>query len=269
MRASSPLLAPVAAALLAGCAHGEAAPNRELAELRARVLRLQDGREEDRRRIEALEAQLAAMARRLSAPPRPAPEVPPVHEIAPPTPPTPEATLPTPDGDDGFVFIVDHGDGHSGGASRPPRQARRSPGGVDAAPPLPTEIELRDPEDEAAAYEAGLAALRAGAYAEAAQKLEAFLAASPRNPLADNATLALGEALIGQGLPGRALQAWERVATDYPAGDAVPEALLRYAETCSALGRHAAARAAYERLQQNHPGTEAAARASARLAEGR
>ncbi|WP_373049046.1 tetratricopeptide repeat protein [Vulgatibacter sp.] len=285
MKVSSLALATVAAALLSGCAHGGAASEAELAGLREQVTRLRQDREKDRRRLEALEVQLAAVARRQQQekqkPPAPnsarsAPADLSVVRLAPPAPaPAPAAPV---EEEDSFVFIVDRGDGDEGaaGTSRPLRQARRGmggpAGGVDTAPPIPTAIELQDPTEPAAGsdrYDAGLDAITRGDLPAAVAELEAFLAAHPRDRRADNAVLALGDVFRQQQMPGRALQQWERVATDYPAGDAVPDALLRYGETCRELGRSAASRAAFERLVQNYPGTQAATRAGAYLAEGK
>lgn len=285
VKTSPPALAALAAALLAGCAHGDAATERELARLREQVARLQQVRDQDRLRLEALEAQLAALARRQQeekkAPAPAAPQHPhsTVRLAPPPAPPAPSIE----EEEDSFIFIVDRGDGDEAPTSRPSRHARRGlPAGggpgVDKAPPLPTAIELREPASLASgparpqgpdAYDDGIAALHAGDAAAAVFHLERFLAAAPRDRRADNAGLALGEAYARQQQPGRALQAWERVATDYPAGDAVPDALLRYGETCRTLGRDAAARAAFERLVRDYPGTEAATRAGAWLAEGK
>ncbi len=274
-------LAATAAAALSGCAHGAAVPDKELASLREQVRVLRSERDSDRRRLEALEAQLAAMARRqqegkaprAESPHAPSAALPPrnldVVRLAPaPTP------APVEEDEDSFVFIVDRGDGEeqAPATSRPSRQARRAVGGpigVDAAPPVPTDIPLRDPELGPDADDAGLAALGAGDRAGAAAPLERFLAQRPHDRRADNAVLALGEVFRQQNLPGRALQTWERVATEYPAGDAVPDALLRYGETCKKLGRSAAAEAAFRRLVQDYPGTEAAGRAGAYLAEGK
>ena len=268
-------LVATAAAALSGCAHGGGAPDAELASLREQVRALRDAREKDHRRIEALEVQLAALARRneaarTAAPPAVPPPVPVVKLAPAPAP----ASAPAEEEDDSFVFIVDRGDGapEPAPASRPLRHARRAvgaPGGVDKAPPLPTDVPLQEPETGPDAYDEGLALLASGDLAGAAARLERFLAQHPGDRRADNAGLALGEVLRQQQQPGRALQVWERVATDYPAGDAVPDALLRYGETCRALGRGAAADAAFRRVVQDWPGTDAGRRAAAHLAEGK
>lgn len=255
-----------------GCAHAPPAGDAELVHLRERVTQLQQRSEADRRRVDALEAQLAAMARRLETQrpaPAPAPQAPaPAPERVRPAPPPPAPTSAIEDEDeDSFAFIVDRGGDELPGTSRPSRQARRGRG-VDLAPPLPTEVPLREPASGPDAYDLGVAALGRGDLDQAEELLASFLTSQPRDSRADNAGLELGEVLLRRGLPGRALSTWEQVVRDYPAGDALPRALLRYGETCRQLGRQAAARAAFQRLVQNHPGTEAASRAQAHLDEG-
>ena len=280
MKASTPVLSAFAAALLVGCAHGNAATEKELSRLRGQVQRLQQSRDEDRRRLEAMEAQLAAMVRRQQEQKQQerteAPVPQPLSGVR--IEPAPVGAPPVEEGEDSFIFIVDRGGGEETPTSRPSRHARRglpvaSGPGVDKAPPLPTAIEIKEPDAPAPsgpdAFDDGVAALAANDPAAAVTHLERFLASAPRDRRADNAGLALGEAFALQQMPGRALQAWERVATDYTAGDAVPDALLRYGETCRTLGRGAAAQAAFERLVRDYPGTEAAARAGVYLAEGK
>lgn len=269
-------LVATAAAALSACAHGGDVSGAEVASLREQVRALRADREQDQRRIEALEVQLSAFARRQQEPPRaaatpaPAPQMPVVRLAPTPAP----APAPAEEEDDSFVFIVDRGGGDevSAPASRPTRQARRAVGGaigVDAAPPVAVDIDLREPTEGPDAFDAGMAALAVGDLPTAAKQLERFLAENPADRRADNAGLALGDVLRQQQQPGRALQVWERVATDYPAGDAVPDALLRYGETCRSLGRHAAADAAFRRLASDWSGTDAGSRAAAYLAEGK
>lgn len=273
------LAAALAAGGISACAHGSSAQDRDadLEALRAEVRTLRRDRDRHQQRIEALEAQVEALARKnrsgeTDAPaaglPQPPGEL--VTVRLEPSAPRAQArgsrpATPPAREDDSFVFIIDHRDEP---VATPSRQVRKAPrGGVDRAPPLPTDVPIREPESVRDGYADGIAALEAGDAVAAARHLERFLETSPRDGRADNAGLALGEALLRQNLPGRALQVWERVIREYPAGDAVPEALLRYGEVCREQGREAAARAAFRRLVDNHPGTRAAARAEAWLAE--
>jgi TolA-binding protein len=249
----------MALALLAGCAGAKQDPlARDVARLQEDVRGLRAQRDADRRRIDALEAQLAGLARKggRAAVPRDLAVVRVEPDAAP--------------DEEGSAFVADVSDD---APSRPRAAARLAEGGptggVDAAPSIPTDVELREPSELAGpppAYVAARDALSAGDAARAAALFEAFVAGAPQDPLADNALVAQGDALVQAGQPARALAAYERVATGYPAGDAVPEALLRYGETCLSLGRKAAAKAAFRRVVEDHPGSAPAEAAKGRLA---
>lgn len=239
---------------------------------------LRADREQDRRAIRALEAQLSGLLRKESQGPASTAPSPPAQA------PTSGVEIPKlavvrlePSGaqaesgeeeEDSFVFIADGGTGKSPQASG--RGAAATTGGPDAAPPLPVHVELATDgagqADSEADFQAGLAALEAANPSRAVELLERFVRNSPRHRSADNAVLALGEAWLAMEKPGNALQAFERVVRDYPAGDVVPDALLRYGEICLRLGRIAAAQAAFQRLVGDHPASPAASRAQVHLA---
>lgn len=280
------LVAASAAAALFGCAHAPpAATSQEVGYLREEVRRLRTDREQDRRAIRALEAQLGILSRKAaeeaeeaspSGAPKAAFSIPTlaVVRLEPTASSEPE---PEPEAEeDSYVFIADGGDGG-------PRPSSPRRGGPDAAPPLPTRVDLRTsaaptpaPADELVLapeeapppeFERGLAALRDGDAQGAIELLEGFVSGAPRHSSADNAVLALGEAWLVLGKPGNALQAFERVVREYPAGDVVPEALLRYGETCLEQGRVAAGEAAFQRLVEGYPNSPAAGRAQVHLAK--
>jgi TolA-binding protein len=256
-----------------GCAGSGADPlARDVARLQDEVRRLRTERAADRSRLEALEARVEGMSRDVSISRRPA--IPPGLAVV-------KVEPGTFEDDEGSAFVVDVGEEPPARPRPAPRVPAGSTGGVDAAPPLPTDVELKEPPLFAggdakdppvlagppAAFLAAEEVLRSGDARRAATLFEEFVAASPDDAYADNALVARGDALVRLGEPGRALAAYERAATGYPAGDAVPEALLRYGETCLSLGRKTAARMAFERVIAEHPGTAPAEAAKDRLAE--
>ncbi|AKU91040.1 TPR repeat containing exported protein [Vulgatibacter incomptus] len=239
--------------------------------MRDELGRMRAEREQDRRKVRALEAQVASLARRLEAPETARPEPGRDQAVSLPTGlhvVRLEPTTAPEDDEDSYAYIVDGGS--------PGRKAQRPSartGGPDAAPPLPLSIELADPPEIPGAktasggdFDEGIAALRAGQPARAIELLERFVGGAPLDSRSDDAVLAVGDAWLLLGKPGNALKAFERVATDYPAGNAVPDALLRYGETCLSLGRDVAARAAFKRLVEDHPESPAAIRAKVLLA---
>lgn len=268
------LLLLVTAASVGACAHAEPAPPwaRDVSLLRDELRAMRAEREADKRRLDSLEAHVTALARRAdrSGGARTATAslaIPTDLDVVRAKP--PHGAARSGDSEDSFLFIADSGPGPSRPA--PASVAMGGPtGGPDAAPPLPTEVEIKEPgapprAPDLAALRDGLAAIEAGDAAKGAGLLERFVASAPKDPSTDNALVALGDAYRSAGQPGKALSAYERIVTGYPAGDAVATALLRYGETCLALDRKPAARAAFQRLVDEHPSTEAATAARARL----
>lgn len=254
------------------CAHAPAqAPvsAEELRALRDEVRALRAERDLDKRKIRALEAlvatvpvaspeQVVAQDAKLST----LPQLETIRLV----PPSPVASDEDEE-DDSYVFIADGGSGPSSPRTTARAVPGRRTGGPDAAPALPVNVELADPDrPDRSFFDEGIAALEAGEASLAIELLEAFIRSAPRDPRADNAVLAIGDAWLVLERPGNALQSFERVVREYPAGDVVPEALLRYGETCRNLGRESAARAAFERLVRDHPASIAATRAELHLA---
>jgi TolA-binding protein len=154
------------------------------------------------------------------------------------------------------------------------------------APPLPTEVSLKEPTaDEVdalesaapakappdelvdtAPFEDGVRAVSTGDLERGIAQLEAFVQANPRHSKADNALLVIGIARLQSGDAPAALPYLNRVLHDYPAGDAVPEALLRLGECQLKLKNVPAARAALARLISEFPGSPTAKQGESRLA---
>jgi TolA-binding protein len=149
---------------------------------------------------------------------------------------------------------------------------------IRAAPPLPTQTPVAEPDPE------GLAALGAGrgdpaAEAQAeldaahrlsglacARALESFAAHYPRHPRADNALLEAAQARAASGDDDAACGLYARCVDEYPAGDALPDALERLAECHSRRGEERRARALFERVAADYPDTSAAQLAKEHLA---
>lgn len=131
---------------------------------------------------------------------------------------------------------------------------------ADEPPPAPVEA-------AATSYEAGLALLRDGEFAEAERALAAFAAAAPDSDLADNAGFWIGESRLARGDLEGALEAYRDTLERYPEGNKVPDALLKLGHALAELGNRAAAREAWSELVARFPQTAAAERAKERLAE--
>jgi ABC-type branched-subunit amino acid transport system substrate-binding protein len=95
-------------------------------------------------------------------------------------------------------------------------------------------------EGERREYAAALVPL-ASQPKEAARRLEAFLAAHPESPLADDAALRLGELARRRGDLDAAGRFWRKVVVEYPRSDRVDSARLELARLELARGNRAAA----------------------------
>ncbi len=115
------------------------------------------------------------------------------------------------------------------------------------------------------AYDAALAALRAGRYADAERALSEFGQRYPASPLADNAQYWRGEALYVQRAFDAALAVFQAVATREPESRKAPDALLKLALCQHELGREPLARQTLARLKTRFPDSDAAREAESRL----
>ena len=163
---------------------------------------------------------------------------------------------------------------------------------VKRAPPLPTGVTLKEPDPEAYAeimvggdggdeqrpsaatkgadkdeFEAAMLAIRTGDIESGASRLEAF---ADKNPQAEKAPVALYNAGLGRQNSGDLLGAvisYSRVSEDYPKSDEAAEAMLRMATCQLKMKKTAAARSIFASLVQRYPSTRAAQSAEAELKE--
>lgn len=98
------------------------------------------------------------------------------------------------------------------------------------------------PDEQRIAYEDALAKLQSGPAESRGQGLEAFIAAHPTSPLADDAAIALAESALANGRQEDGVLWLGRVVTRYPGSDREPTARLRLAQIEYARDRREAAR---------------------------
>ncbi|MGC4114652.1 MAG: tetratricopeptide repeat protein [Myxococcales bacterium] len=152
-----------------------------------------------------------------------------------------------------------------------------SPG--KAAPALPTEVALREPDEAAVEqmlndpgpdtsgeeFESALKAISTGEVQRGAFGLQAFADKHPRDERAPTALLKAGLGLQTFGDPQSAVLAFDRVAQDYPTSKEAPEAMMRMADCQLKLKREDRAKDVYARVMSRYPGTPAAKAAEAGL----
>jgi TolA-binding protein len=229
-------------AACAGAAVRPAAEGEELKELRGQIQAQSVLLAQQQRRIEELEVKLAALAAKAQ----------PAH-LTPASPAHPDPRPP--------LKTV-----KAGGRLR--RTDRPNP--VEHAPRLPSDVELREPDEEALAkldtdpsvardfdadhiWADAVRKLNEGRHVEAEVDLLAFVAAYPRHSAADNALYLAGLIREVRGDCAGALQLFESLPLKYPAGDAVPQAQLERGRCLRLLGRTAEAKAVLNQLTAEHP----------------
>jgi TolA-binding protein len=229
-------------AACAGAAVRPASDAEDLKELRSQLQAQSALLAQQQRRIEELEVKLAALAVKAQ----------PTHL----TPAAPGHADPRPP-----LKTV-----KAGGRLR--RSDRLNP--VEHAPRLPSDVELREPDEEALAKLAtdpvisreldadhiwadAVRKLNEGRHVEAEADLLAFAAAYPQHSAADNALYLAGLVREVRGDCAGALQIFESLPLKYPAGDAVPQAQLERGRCLRLLGRKQEAKAVLNQLTAEHP----------------
>jgi tol-pal system protein YbgF len=114
--------------------------------------------------------------------------------------------------------------------------------------------------DAKAAYEAALAQVQGKQYDRGLEGLNAFLVRWPDHPYAENAIYWRGEAYFAQGEYLRAGEQFEAVLARFGSGKKSPDALLKLGMCQERLGASARAREYWDRLKNEYPKSEAAKR---------
>lgn len=114
-------------------------------------------------------------------------------------------------------------------------------------------------------YRAALDLFNDGNYAQALERLDAFVASAPEADYMDNALFWMGECYYGLGRYEQALSYFQRVVSEYPDGNKVPDSLLKVALSHERLSNTTQAIDILSVLAETYPTTDAARRASERL----
>jgi tol-pal system protein YbgF len=132
--------------------------------------------------------------------------------------------------------------------------------GSGAAPsPSAPKSSVLDPEAKKS-YDAALALVNSKQYTKALEALAAFLVKWPDHPYADNAMYWRGESYYAQGDYAHAAEQLEGLLARFPAGNKVPDALLKLGMCQQKLGNKEKAKSYFDRLAREFPRSEAARR---------
>jgi tol-pal system protein YbgF len=254
-----PLLAALACAAGTGCAHADAAADRQLARLRDGVGTIQA----DQDKAGQLATLDAADDRAWSeAPPPPARAAVASPAQAPP----PRSIQIGAEGDDGESDDPNDPTARpeiriqgSAGAARPLRgkTARGRSGGEIRIEPASSDPPVLDPEAKRS-YEQARSHVTAKQYDRALEELTAFLARWPDHPYAENALYWRGEVHFARGEHARAAEQFEAVIAR--GGNKTPDALLKLGMCQERLGAADRAKDTWNRLRRDYARSDAAKR---------
>jgi tol-pal system protein YbgF len=116
---------------------------------------------------------------------------------------------------------------------------------------------------EQADFDAAVAALDSGDFADAAQRFQTFVDTYPGTPMTGRALFLRGEALNAQDMVAEAARAYLASFSADPAGNSAPNALLQLGTALGQLGQVAEACATLGEVPNRFPGSAAASEASA------
>ncbi|RMH94130.1 tol-pal system protein YbgF [Lysobacter pythonis] len=152
-------------------------------------------------------------------------------------------------------------------ASAPPPVVLDPAGMPDAtaAPPETAGEPAPATPGERAAYDAALAALKAGKYADSARMFADFLDRHPNGPYAPNAVYWLGESYYVTENYTLALEQFQSLAQRWPNHDKTPGGMLKLGLSQLGLKQEAEARRTLAAVVKQYPGSDAARSAEQRL----
>jgi len=117
-----------------------------------------------------------------------------------------------------------------------------------------------------ALYDRGYTLYHQGKYLDAEASFQRFLQAYPATELSDNAQFWIGESRYARGDTRGALAAFREVLQKYPQGNKVPDALIKEGDCLENLGDRDGARDRYNEAKRRFPDSGAAVMAEDRLA---
>lgn len=139
--------------------------------------------------------------------------------------------------------------------------------GADAETSLSSPGSQRVTADAQALYDSGYTLYHQGRYLDAEAAFSSFLASWGETDLADNAQYWIGESRLARGDSASALAAFRETVRRYPDSNKAPDALYKVGRVLEGLGDLDGARGEYQEVVRRYPGTEAARSASDLLGE--
>ena len=156
--------------------------------------------------------------------------------------------------------------------------AAPGPAGAPAPPatapaPAPPPTATTATSEEVRDYETAFGLYRAGKYADAIDRFQAFLQTHPSSEFADNALFWMGESYFKLNDFEQAAVAFDRVVKRFPKGNKVPDALYRQGVSLQEIGMRTGQQSTYgpaacqifRRITDEYPNSERVAEARRQL----
>ena len=174
----------------------------------------------------------------------------------------------------------------AGAAAAPAEGAAGAPGTAAPAPGTNAPVAAPNPttgtpapgatnasSEEVRDYEAAFSMYRAGKYADAIDRFQAFLQTHPSSEFADNALFWMGESYFKLNDFEQAAVAFDRVVKRFPKGNKVPDALYRQGVSLQEIGNRTGQQSTYgpaacqifKRIADDYPSSERVAEARRQL----
>lgn len=261
----------------AGCASStggsaELRYSRDLAEMKERILELQEQAAMAEVEIKQLRQQVVALEKRLAA----------ASEVSTPPPPIrPSSAAQDAAGseqqtgslevEESDLMLDTPTEDGSGGSSPDPTGAASDSGPESATDASATEVARESPAGQAvepaaqALYDRGYTLFHQQRYLDAEASFQRFLQAYPQTDLSDNALFWIGESRYQRGDFQGALAAFRETIQGYPEGNKIPDAMIKEGDCLAQLGDRDGARAKYEEVRRRFPAAAASIVAEERL----
>lgn len=272
MNRTSLLFLVVAIALLSvGCASsgqsaGAVDSSRDVAEMKERILELQEQAAVTRVEMDRLRAQVTNLEQRLAggdsfgmtpsstSATASEPSPPPLSPVS-------ESPIEATDLEPEAAVVLAMED--AGGTESATTAEGTTPG--TAVEQTQTALQPVDPAAQAL-YDRGYTLYHQGKYLDSEASFQRFLQAYPSTELSDNAQFWIGESRYARGDTRGALAAFREVIQKYPEGNKVPDGLIKEGDCLEKLGDRDGARDRYEEVKRRFPDSGAAVMAEDRLA---
>lgn len=263
------LICLVATISAGGCASSGAsstdpATAKDLAEMKERILELQEQAAMTEVELDRLQAEVKRLRQRLAG----SDPTPPASPAAGPVEREPEQAPETISNISSVAVEESDIETEPSGGNETEAAQPAEVGGAGGVPPAGATTASQPVEPAAQAlYDRGYTLYHQGKYLDAEASFQRFLQAYPNTELSDNAQFWIGESRYARDDIQGAMAAFREVIQKYPEGNKVPDALIKEGDCLDRLGDRDGARDRFEEVRRRFPNSGAAVMAEDRLSK--